>query len=131
MPNPCRCAVRASSRSRRSPCNFSNKWLSLWTRVRNFPSGEDHETQQNTHRRRAPFGRRPRLRLTGSNVKSADREKGCVDLPLIASKDARVRYTLRADTLFVVERRIEEEDAATWLKWYRIDTSRCDWLPVP
>ncbi len=62
---------------------------------------------------------------------SPDRTRACVDTQLAVSKDAQPLYTFYADTLFVLEQRIGDNDnVRTSVTSYRIDGDRCDWIQI-
>ncbi|MYA41176.1 MAG: hypothetical protein F4Z31_05435 [Gemmatimonadetes bacterium] len=67
-----------------------------------------------------------------ASVLSRDRRTACVDGPIEFANEMRVVHTVARDTLYLLDRTLNEaEDAmTTWIRRYGIDTSACDWLPV-
>jgi len=65
-------------------------------------------------------------------VLSSDRQVACVDGSVPYANETRARITVSRDTLFLLDRTLNEtEDGLnTWIRLYRIDTSRCVWLPM-
>jgi len=65
-------------------------------------------------------------------VLSADRQTACVDGSVPYGNETRARLTMSRDTLFLLDRTLNEaEDGLkTWIRLYRIDTSRCTWTPT-
>ncbi|MDE2796384.1 MAG: hypothetical protein OXL34_16325 [Gemmatimonadota bacterium] len=65
-------------------------------------------------------------------VLSADRRTACVDGFVPYTNETRARLTVARDTLFLLDRLINEtdDDLETWIRLYEIDTSGCDWLPA-
>ena len=63
---------------------------------------------------------------------SADRQAACVDGSVPFANEMRARYTMSRDTLFLLDRTLNESEVAmrTWIRLYEIDTSRCVWLPT-
>ncbi len=66
------------------------------------------------------------------SVLSSDRTTACVDGPVHFSNEMRVVHTVAGDTLYLLDRALNENEDGikTWIRRYRIDTSGCDWLPV-
>ncbi|MET0400306.1 MAG: hypothetical protein ABW277_26185 [Longimicrobiaceae bacterium] len=65
------------------------------------------------------------------SVLSPDFRSACVDIPFEFRRDGRPVVAFRGDTLFTLEQRIVSETrAVSSVRSYRIDTSRCRWLPV-
>ena len=67
-----------------------------------------------------------------ASVLSSDRTTACVDGPVEFANEMRVVHTMARDTLYLLDRTLNEaEDAMmTWIRRYGIDTSACEWLPV-
>ena len=65
-------------------------------------------------------------------VLSADRRTACVDGFVRYTKETRARLTIARDTLFLLDRTINEtgDGLETWIRLYEVDTSGCDWLPA-
>ena len=65
-------------------------------------------------------------------VLSADRRTSCADAFVPYANETRARLTLSRDTLFVLDRTINEagDGLETWIRLYEIDTSGCDWIPL-
>jgi hypothetical protein len=72
--------------------------------------------------------------ITGNgylSVLGADLAAACVDLPLEFSQDGRPTVAFRGDTLFVLEQRLASNTSAvTQIKWYRVNTAACQWVPL-
>lgn len=65
------------------------------------------------------------------SVLSKDLKKACVDAPVATSHVSAPTIAFRGDTLLSLERHITDDAGVhTYLKRYRIDTSRCNWIPV-
>lgn len=58
---------------------------------------------------------------------SADRRRACVDTRVPASRDAQPRTSMRGDTLFVLEQRVDGQAARTLVTWYRVSPRGCAW----
>ena len=66
---------------------------------------------------------------TWVGILSPDFEKACVDAPVPQDFEIRPMETFRGDTLFVLDRRIEDsEKLQTWILMYLVSDERCDWL---
>ncbi len=64
-------------------------------------------------------------------VLSADLDSACVDTLVPAGADLDPRSAFLGDTLFVLDRRIvDDERVETRVLIYGLDTSTCDWLPT-
>lgn len=65
-------------------------------------------------------------------VLSADRQTACVDGVVRYGKETRARLTVSRDTLFLLDRTLNEagDSMKTWIRLYRIDASRCTWMPT-
>ena len=52
--------------------------------------------------------------------------------PVPYSNEMRPVHTVARDTLFLLDRRLNEaeDDLLTWVRVYRIDTSGCTWLDL-
>ena len=52
--------------------------------------------------------------------------------PVPYSNEMRPVHTVERDTLFLLDRRLNEaeNDLMTWVRVYRIDTSGCTWLDL-
>ncbi|MCY4399131.1 MAG: hypothetical protein OXE96_07325 [Gemmatimonadetes bacterium] len=62
-------------------------------------------------------------------ILSADLEKACVDAPVPRDFEIRPMETFRGDTLFVLDRRIDDsEKLQTWILIYLVSDRGCDWL---
>jgi hypothetical protein len=72
--------------------------------------------------------------LTGDgfvSVLSKDLKQACVDARVATSPVTAPTIAFRGDTLLSLEQHITDDARAeTYLKRYRIDTSRCNWIPV-
>jgi len=65
------------------------------------------------------------------SVLSKDLKQACVDARVTTSPVTAATIAFRGDTLLSLEQHITDEARAeTYLKRYRIDTSRCNWIPV-
>ena len=66
------------------------------------------------------------------SVIAADRATACVDALVPYSTEMRPVHTVARDTLFLLDRRLNEaeDDLITWIRAYRIDTSDCTWLDM-
>ena len=67
------------------------------------------------------------------SIIAPDRMTACVDAPVPYSNEMRPVHTVARDTLFLLDRRLNEaeDDLMTWVRVYRIDTSGCIWLDLP
>ena len=66
---------------------------------------------------------------TWVGILSPDFEKACVDAPVPRDFEMRPMETFRGDTLFVLDRRIEDsEKLQTWILMYLVSDEKCDWL---
>ncbi len=66
---------------------------------------------------------------TWVGILSPDFEKACVDASVPQDFEIRPMETFRGDTLFVLDRRIEDsEKLQTWILMYLVSDERCDWL---
>ena len=62
-------------------------------------------------------------------ILSPDLSKACVDTPVPRDFEIRSMETFRGDTLFVLERRIDDaEKLQTWILMYLVSDEGCDWL---
>ena len=62
-------------------------------------------------------------------ILSPDLSKACVDAPVPRDFDIRPMETFRGDTLFVLDRRIDDsEKLQTWILMYLVSDEGCDWL---
>jgi len=62
-------------------------------------------------------------------ILSPDLSKACVDTPVPRDFEIRPMETFRGDTLFVLERRIDDaEKLQTWILVYLVSDEGCDWL---
>ena len=60
---------------------------------------------------------------------SSDLEKACVDALVPRDFEIRPMETFRGDTLFVLDRRIDDsEKLQTWILMYLVSDEGCDWL---
>ncbi|MDE2865456.1 MAG: hypothetical protein OXR05_10310 [Gemmatimonadota bacterium] len=66
------------------------------------------------------------------SVIAPNRTTACVDAPVPYSNEMRPVHTVARDTLFLLDRRLNEaeDDLLTWIRAYRIDTSGCTWLDL-
>ncbi|MYC86686.1 MAG: hypothetical protein F4X22_00455 [Gemmatimonadales bacterium] len=66
------------------------------------------------------------------SIIAPDRTTACVDAPVPYSNEMRPVHTVARDTLFLLDRRLNEaeDDLLTWIRAYRIDTSGCTWLDL-
>lgn len=66
------------------------------------------------------------------SIIAPDRAAACVDALVPYSKELRPVHTVARDTLFLLDRRLNEaeDDLLTWVRAYRIDTSGCTWLDL-
>ena len=66
------------------------------------------------------------------SVIAPDRTAACVDAPVPYSNEMRPVHTVARDTLFLLDRRLNEaeDDLMTWVRVYRIDISGCTWLDL-
>lgn len=62
-------------------------------------------------------------------VLSPDLKKACVDAPVPRDFEIRPMETFRGDTLFVLDRRIDDtEKLQTWIVMYLVSDEECEWL---
>ena len=62
-------------------------------------------------------------------ILSSDLETACVDALVPREFEIRPMETFRGDTLFVLDRRIDDsERLQTWILMYLVSDERCDWL---
>ena len=62
-------------------------------------------------------------------ILSPDLSKACVDAPVPRDFDIRPMEIYRGDTLFVLDRRIDDsEKLQTWILMYLVSDEGCDWL---
>lgn len=62
-------------------------------------------------------------------ILSSDLGKACVDAPVPRDFEIRPMETFRGDTLFVLDRRIDDrEKLQTWILMYLVSDEQCDWL---
>ena len=62
-------------------------------------------------------------------ILSPDLNQACVDAPVPRDFEIRPMETFRGDTLFVLERRINDTDKLqTWMQMYLVSDEKCDWL---
>ena len=62
-------------------------------------------------------------------ILSPDLSKACVDTPVPRDFEIRPMETFRGDTLFVLDRRIDDaEKLQTWILMYLVSDEGCDWL---
>ena len=66
------------------------------------------------------------------SIIAPDRTTACVDAPVPYSNEMRPVHTVARDTLFLLDRRLNEaeDDLLTWIRAYRIDASGCTWLDL-
>ncbi len=66
------------------------------------------------------------------SIIAPNRTTACVDAPVPYSNEMRPVHTLARDTLFLLDRRLNEaeDDLLTWIRAYQIDTSGCIWLDL-
>lgn len=66
------------------------------------------------------------------SIIAPDRTTACVDAPVPYSNELRPVHTVARDTLFLLDRRLNEaeDDLLTWIRAYRIDMSGCTWLAL-
>ena len=62
-------------------------------------------------------------------ILSSDLKTACVDAPVPRDFEIRPMETFRGDTLFVLDRRINDsEKLQTWILMYLVSDEQCDWL---
>ncbi|MDE2718115.1 MAG: hypothetical protein OXI33_14040 [Chloroflexota bacterium] len=66
------------------------------------------------------------------SVIAPDLSSACVDGLVPHFKSMRAIHTVVRDTVFLLDRRVNEEEERldSWIRMYRIDTSRCSWLQM-
>ncbi len=66
------------------------------------------------------------------SVISPDFDSVCVDGLVPHFKSMRAIHSVERDTLFLLDRRVDEEEGRmdSWIRMYRIDTSDCAWIPL-
>jgi len=66
------------------------------------------------------------------SIIARDRTTACVDAPVPYSNEMRPVHTVARDTLFLLDRRLNEteDDLLTWIRAYRIDTNGCTWFDL-
>ncbi len=66
---------------------------------------------------------------TWVGILSPDLSQACVDAPVPRDFEIRPMETFRGDTLFVLDRRIEDsEKLQTWILMFLVSDEQCDWL---